>query len=313
MASLMSFINRLLPFATPGTPILQDIIHLGVIATLLYFAPQIQERFRQHEHHDGEPILEHGLHEEVPAEPEQQINEEEDGEHDRVGEQEHANQEHMPDHDAPHHPVEGEAGPANAPNMPAQRNVGAKKSKSLARKDQRRAYNEFMRSQGEAQRARDAEGAAEREAELDAERERRRIAASIVEGKRAREREQRKERERLERETEISRRDEALGMVRRELNEAGMVNLFDIASNVGADADEVWVERILNAGGVLGWSPDGERLTLILSTGWVARISRHDMQRVYEKAASGGSADSKGRISFEDIGGLLEEVLRERS
>lgn len=309
MASFINFINRLLPFASPGTPILQDLIHLGVIATLLYFAPQIQERFRQHEQHDGEPILETETHQELPADPEQHMNEGQDGDHGQANEEEHADQDQIPDHEAPQ---EGEAGPANAPNMPAQRNVGAKKSKSLARKDQRRAYNEFMRSQGEAQRARDAEGAAEREVEQDAERERRRIAAAIVEGKKVKEREQRKERERLERESEISRRDEVLGLVRRELEESGMVNLFDVASNVGGDADEVWVERILNAGGLLGWSPDGERLTLILSTGWVARISRHDMQRVYERAASSGLADPKGRISFEDIGGLLEAVLRER-
>lgn len=169
-----------------------------------------------------------------------------------------------------------------------------------------------MRSQGEAQRARDAAGAAEREAEQAAERERRRAAAAVVEAKKAKEREQRKELERSEREQEIARRDEVLSIVRRALEETGTINLFDVAGRMGGDADEVWVERILNAGGVLGWSTDGERLTVILSTGWVARISRRDMQRVYEKAAStsSGSKESEGRISLEKIGRLLEAVLK---
>lgn len=292
---------------------MQDFIHLGVLATLLYFAPQIQERFRQRGQDASEQVLESEIQQEHPAETEQHIDEAERHQgQERVGEDENANPDAMPDRELPG-PAEGEAGPANHPNMPAQRNVGAKKSKSLAKKDQRRAYNEFMRSQGEAQRARDAEGAVEREAEQNAERERRRAAAAVVEAKKAKEREQRKERERAERENEISRRDEVLGMVRRELEESGTVNLFDVAGRMGGDADEVWVERILNAGGVLGWSPDGERLTLILSTGWVARVSRHDMQQVYQRAASTKKADSKGRVSFEDVGGLLEAVLKERS
>ena len=42
MASIVGFLNRFLPFATPGTPLLQDLIHLGAICTLLYYAPQIQ-------------------------------------------------------------------------------------------------------------------------------------------------------------------------------------------------------------------------------------------------------------------------------
>ncbi|CZT18866.1 uncharacterized protein RCC_04711 [Ramularia collo-cygni] len=311
MASLLNLINRLLPFATPGTPIMQDLIHLGVIATLLYFAPQIQERFRQHRDDEvADTVLEDETHQE---EPQQHVNEEAGNQdHDHIADEGNANQDAMPDLDIPGHPVEGEAGPADAPNMPAQRNVGAKKSKSLARKDQRRAYNEFMRSQGEAQRARDAEGAAEREAEQNAERERRRAAAAVVEAKKAKEREERKERERTAHENEINRRDEVLGMVRRELDESGTSNLIDVAGRMGGDADEIWVERILNAGGVLGWSPDGERLTLVLSTGWVARVGRRDMQQVYKRAASTGAADSKGRISYGEFGRLLEVVLREQ-
>lgn len=313
MASLLGLINKLLPFTNPETPVIQDLIHLGVLATLLYFAPQIQERFRQHGQHTDHQELEQEADQNVPEEPElngeAEVDEGNQNHDDEIPE-DHANHDAMPDEGLQDRPVEGEAGPANAPNMPAQRNVGAKKAKSLARRDQRRAYNEFMRSQGEAQRARDAEGAEQREAELNAERERRRAAAAVVEAKKAKEREQRREQERRERENEISRRDEVLSLVRRGLDEAGLVNLFNVASRMGGDADEVWVERIMNAGGMLGWSPDGQRLTLVLSTGWVARISRNDMRQVYEKAASAGCADSTGKIPSEKISGLLEASLR---
>ncbi|EGP90618.1 uncharacterized protein MYCGRDRAFT_107972 [Zymoseptoria tritici IPO323] len=305
MASLMRIVNRLLPFATPGTPLLQDLVHLGVICALLYFAPQIQERLQKQlpeQRHEGEqpqviqddPIPDAGVQPEA----------------DDVDDQHDADN-IIDNEEAPRVPNEGEAGPAHAPMMPPQRNVGAKKAKSLARRDQKRAYNEFMRTQGEAQRAKDAEGAAEREAEQEAERERRKAAAATVEAKKAKEREQRREQERKAREGEISRRDTVLSIARRELEEMRMVNLFDVASRVGGDADEIWVERILNAGGILGWSNDGSALTTVTSTGWVIRVSRDDMMQVYDRASNQG--DATGRIKPHQIGSLLEAVLREQA
>jgi hypothetical protein len=50
MASIISLINRLLPFATPGTPLLQDLVHLGAICTILYYAPQIQHWAQERQH-----------------------------------------------------------------------------------------------------------------------------------------------------------------------------------------------------------------------------------------------------------------------
>lgn len=305
---MVTLLNKLLPFATPGTPVIQDLVHLAVIATLLYYAPQIQERLRQQGNHRDRTGEDSEIVQEAPAAPDQDVNVvEEQQDQDRAEQEEPAN---LPDQNLLEGHGEDEPGPANLPNAHAQRNVGAKKAKSLAKRDQRRAYNEFMRSQGEAQRARDAEGAAEREAEQTAERERRRAAAVMVEAKKAKEREQRKEQERSARESEIIRRDAALSLVRSELDEAGMINLFDVASRIGGDADEVWVERVLNAGGVLGWSPDGDRLTLVLNTGWLARVGRNDMRQVYAKAASTGSTDPSGRISFDRIGTLIEAALK---
>jgi hypothetical protein len=311
MAALLRVFNRLLPFATPGTPLLQDLAHLGVICAFLYFAPHIQERFQKHkaneEHNDEEEpqaivddlIPDAGLPQEVEN-VDQQAPQVDAGDADA-------------DNELPQLPNEGEAGPANAPTMPPQRSVGAKKAKSLARRDQKRAYNEFMRTQGEAQRARDAEGAAEREAELEAERERRKAAAAKVEAKKAKERELRRVQERKAREGEISRRDTVLSIARRELEEMRTVNLFDVAGRVGGDADEIWVEKILNAGGILGWSTDGETLTMATSTGWVVRVGRYDMLQVYERAAKHGLGDANGRIETGEIGVLLETVLSEQA
>lgn len=317
MASFMTYVNRLLPFATPGTPILQDLVHLGVICALLYFAPQIQEwlqRKREAEHHQTEPQpTEQAPQEErqpaAPGNPE--------GNQDQLAFEEEADrQDDGPDNEdfrefqrRQQNADENEAGPANGP---AQRNVGAKKAKSLARRDQRRAYHEFQRAQGEAQRAKDKEGEGEREAAQAAEKERRKAAEAKLEAKKAKEREQRREQERREREEEIARRETAVAIVRRELEERRMSNLFEVARSVGGDADDVWVERILNASGVLGKDADGT-LTMVTSTGWLVKVDKEDMLKTYKKAAESGMGDENGKIGFDKLGGLLQDILKART
>ncbi|KAM0713515.1 hypothetical protein Q7P37_010477 [Cladosporium fusiforme] len=324
MASLFNLLNRLLPFATPGTPLLQDLVHLGAICTVLYYAPQIQNwaQQRQNEHgtpnqglvddagqpthapgpandHDQEPL-------DVPvennhAQEREPVDDPEEQEDDNPG-------------DANANAVEGEAGPANPPNIPntpAHRNVGAKKAKSLARKDQKRAYNEFMRSQGEAQRAQEAEGAAEREAALAVEKERRRAAAAAYEAKKAKEREQKRELERKQREEEIKSRELAMSLVRDALDEEGMCDLFKVAKQVGGDADEEWVERILRASDVVG-TKDGV-LTMITSVGWAVRVSQQDVRQLYENAAMQDVSDESGAFSYDQLGSMFETILRERA
>ena len=171
-----------------------------------------------------------------------------------------------------------------------------------------------MRSQGEAQRAREAEGAAERETLLAAERERRRAAEIALEAQKVRDRDARREREERER-RELARRTEVvLSTVRAALEDkeggGGMCDLFSLARGLGDDVDEEWVERIIRAGGMLGKSKDGSAVTMITGMGWCVRISREDMGRVYEVALERGVGDEDGRIGNEALGGLLEEVLR---
>ena len=322
MASIISLINRLLPFATPGTPLLQDLVHLGAICTILYYAPQIQhwaqERQHQHEPPGGETAGDatptanapEAPHEEAPGDDAREFNHDAD-QGAPVDDFENAQFNDPVEDNANAHMQEGQPGPAGPPNVPAHRNVGAKKAKSLARKDQRRAYNEFMRSQGDAQRAEEAKGAAEREAAIAAEKERRKAAAAVVEAKKAKEREQKREAERKQREEEMKSRELAIKLVREALDDDGLCDLFKVARQVGGDADEEWVERILRASDLVGMK-DGV-LTMITSVGWAARVSQQDVRQLYENAATQDVSDESGAIGYDRLGSMFETILRERA
>ena len=323
MASIIGLINRLLPFATPGTPLLQDLVHLGAICTILYYAPQIQHWAQERQHQlaaaDGNTIgdatpaadLPDVPHEEgAPRENAREFNDAAD-QHPPVDDFENAQFNDQAEENANAHIQEGQAGPAGPANTPAHRNVGAKKAKSLARKDQRRAYNEFMRSQGDAQRAEEAKGAAEREAAIAAEKERRKAAAAVVEAKKAKEREQKREAERKQREEEMKSRELAIKLVREALDNDGLCDLFKVARQVGGDADEEWVERILRASDLVGMK-DGV-LTMITSVGWAARVTQQDVRQLYENAATQDVSDESGAIGYDRLGSMFETILKERA
>ncbi|KAK5128179.1 hypothetical protein LTR08_004083 [Meristemomyces frigidus] len=323
MPSPLSFFNRLLPFATPGTPLVQDLLHLAAICGLLYYAPQLQD-WMQHrrpgavglhpetEQNDdqpapagdravngedvaaenAEPVAPHNERDEAAADP---------IDHDGL---DHDGLDPQPDDDVNDAP---QAGPARAPHIPEARNVGAKKAKSLARRDQKRAYHEFQRSQGEAQRAREAEGGAEREAALADERSRRRAAEAALEAKKAKERELKRELDRREREEEIGRRELAVSLVRRELEGSKMCDLFKVAKQVGGDVDEEWVAKILNASGMIGRK--GDVVTMVTGTGWAVRVSEADMATLYRAAVEQDRNTDDGRVGYDVLGGMLETIV----
>ncbi|GIZ46167.1 hypothetical protein CKM354_000930500 [Cercospora kikuchii] len=313
MSSVLRLLNRLLPFATPGTPVYQDVIHLGVLAVLLYFAPQIQENLQRRNRRPDDHVHD----EQIDQAPNHQQNDaNEPNGNDGVHETHQAEREngHVPPPIQPDAGVaaeedRNEPGPANpAARMPAaQRNIGAKKAKSLAKKDQRRAYHEFQRSQGDAQRAKDAEGAAEREAAQAAEVVRRKATEAKLEEKKAKEREKRREQERREREEQIALRERAIEFVKEALDERKMCNLFDVGRQVGGDFDEVSLEKILNAAGITGKSKDGTATTMVTSTGWVVRVRKEDMAKAYENAAETGEKE----IDWEEFGEILRKTLLE--
>ena len=165
-----------------------------------------------------------------------------------------------------------------------------------------------MRSQGDAQRARDAEGAAEREAVLAAEKERRKAAAAALDAKKAKEREEGRLKEDRERAGELERRELAVNIVKAELYARNMSDLFAVARQVGGDVDEVWVEKMLNAAGIIGRK--GNILTMVTSTGWVVRVNEEQMANLYIAAAETGRGCADGRVEMEDLGAFLETMLR---
>lgn len=317
MASIFGILNRLLPFATPGTPVLQDIVHLAAICAVLYFGPQIQERFQQQRQSAREGDHDHQAaegHRDPAADGGSEGNEREANA--EVDEEQAVNEdaadvadvnEQRPDPDV-EQVQEGQPGPARPPVIPEQRNVGAKKAKALARRDQRRAYNEFQRSQGDAQRARDAEGAEEREKAQAAERERRKAAEAALEAKKAKERENRRAKEEAQRLEEQRRREQAVEIVRNRLETDRMCNLFKVAREVGVD-DEEWVERILRSSGMLGRR--GDTLTMITGMGWAVQVSAADMKRVYATIMADETAsEPDGQIEADLLGATLERSLR---
>jgi len=337
VATLHSTINRLLPFATPGTPLVQDILHLLALCGALYFAPQIQSYIQrtlrqntndqdQHatDEHNQEDVVptgaaaqERGL--EPAANLQQQQQDPAAHEHPPAQQQQGHNQAPIPPEQDNNDNDAAQPGPANNRPLPPRtinnNNIGAKKAKSLARRDQRRAYNEFVRSQGESQRAAEAADAQEREAELTAERARRAAAETEVRAREARTREERREKERIEREEEMGRRERAVGIVRAELGGArGICELEGVVERVGGGVDRAWVEKLVRASGMLGVGvEDGGEVTMLTERGWVVRVGRSDMEEM-QRVALGPLMvlDEAGRVSYDQLGGVLENVLKSR-
>ena len=329
-ATLQRWLNRLLPFATPGTPLVQDVVHLAVICVALYYAPQIQRLCQQQLNGNrvegpaqgapGEALGRDQAHpyDDQPHERQDEVNV---NDFRPVVAQEGRDHDLQLAQDEPPHVNDdfndGLAGPADPQNhlqadrqAPQSRQVGAKKAKSLARRDQRRAYHEFMRSQGEAERARDAEGAAEREAEMAAQRQRRAEAEAAIVAREATVRTERRDKERREREAEARRRDEAVAFVRKQVDHTGLVRLANVADTVGGGVDAAWAERLVKASGLLGEKGDG--MIMLTNSGWVVKIAPEQMEQCYRLALSREDlADEHGRVSFEHFGRLLEEIVRQ--
>ncbi|KAH0553198.1 hypothetical protein GP486_006625 [Trichoglossum hirsutum] len=334
LQSVRRTLDRLLPFTRPDTPLVQDVLHSVVLAVIIYLAPRILERQLERNvqrEREGIPasrdegavveneVIDAGqLHEGSDAEAEGHEDlEDDDDDDDNVQNHNH----HQTDADAdddddaaavPQPPAHPE--PPNAPIInPRTRNVGKKKARSLARKDQNRAYHEFMRQQGDAQRARDREIEAELEAELFEEKRRRALVEQELEEKHRLEREAKRDEERRRREADAARRQKAVSLVRSALESPGFVNTTDITRAVGgADIDSAWVERLVRAEGILGLTAD-DTLTTVTSTGYIIRITNADMQEAYQRAYANSAASADGKVSFEALGEVLEkDVVRRK-
>lgn len=331
----VSLLNFLLPFTKPGTPLVQDLVHTAILCGTLYYAPQIAEWYNVRRHQETpngtaeneETIHQPGIDPEPEPAPRQRERENLHLDERLVlqpSDDEDENpvppplaptppfQQNIQQPPAPHDPAEGPANPnPNGPrNTPANRTVGAKKAKSLARKDQRRAYHEFHRQEAELRRLREQEGAEEREAELAAEKERRaRIEADIA-AKEREERVRRKEEERRELEEEQERRERVIERVRREVRQRGYVDLLEEGRKEGKD--RLWVTRLMKASGLLSQLTMTGSKVMITGDGWLVKVDQEIMAQAYKDAEAFG-AKHGGKVGFEDLGGFMERAVRARA
>ncbi|KAK3063754.1 hypothetical protein LTS18_013017 [Coniosporium uncinatum] len=337
--TLQRSINRLLPFATPGTPLWQNVIHsVALLGAAYYFFEYRPQQERQRRRHTLRPNR-------TNEEPFEADGTDGEQQHDDARGEAAAGTEaptlhppteepnldvqpppHLLPPDADEHDDDFAPGPANPAPVDAHqqppinpgaaaaasaRNVGAKKAKSLARRDQRRAYHEFQRSQGEAQRQREEEEARDYEELRAEEREERKEAIRKVEEKERREREERKRKELEGREKEVGRVKDALAKVREALNEEGLVDLEEVAEGVGKRGSDgggggEWVEKLMRAEGMVGVK--GAFVTMVTGQGWAVRVMREDVEEMYRRA-EGWPVGGEGRVGLQDLGVILEEVL----
>lgn len=334
-------LNFILPFTKPGTPLVQDLVHTAILCGTLYFAPQITEFFNARQYpqtpntNDSTTENENTQEPEVVQAEEEEIPQEDPPLDERLVLQPSDDEEPVPPPLAPtppnfqnaqhppapraeaHHdfPVDNtfQPGPAN-PNAgprptPANRTIGAKKAKSLARKDQRRAYHEFHRQEAELRRLREQEGAEEREAELAAERERRaKIEAEIAEKERE-ERSRRKEQERREAELENERRERVMAKVKEDACKLGYVDLLDVARREGKD--KMWVLRLVKAGGLLAQLSADGNMAMITGNTWLVKMNTNIAEQAY-KAAEAYGGQNGGRVSFEEMNKFMEKAVLAR-
>lgn len=330
-----TLLNLLLPFTRPGTPIVQDLIHTIILCGTLYFAPQIAEWYNTRQPSNTPDSVGQGQDEsqnlqdnERDAQPYDTRQEPHAAPTDQDGaafqpqiEDEAETRAPQPGPADPAPPVaphaeqllpdEGAAGPANErPRAtPANRAIGAKKAKSLARKDQRRAYHEFHRQEAELRRLQDAEGRDERDAALAAEKARRGAAEAAIREEERRERERLKEERERELAEEQERRERCVQFVRQELEKRGAVDLAEAAYREGKD--QVWVERLVRASGLLVQAERQGAKVVVTSRGWLVRVDKEAMEMAYRDAEAMGDR-SEGKISFENFGEVLERAVRAR-
>lgn len=182
---------------------------------------------------------------------------------------------------------------------PRTRTVGAKKARSLARRDQRRAYHEFLQSQ-QSERARQAAVVAEEDEErLFEEKRRRALAEEEIIAKRQSVKE---ERARAERKREEEQRRD-LEKVRDTVAARGAGKMAwsvdGLARLVGRD--EAWVRGALKSEGLLGCK--GTEVRMITEEGWYLVVGEAELRVLYEEI------ERRGRMEWGEMAKILEEAI----
>lgn len=182
---------------------------------------------------------------------------------------------------------------------PRTRTVGAKKARSLARRDQRRAYHEFLQSQ-QSERARQAAVVAEEDEERLFEEKRRRALAEeeivalrqSVKEERARaeskrEEEQRRDLEKV-RDTVTAR---SAGKIAWSVD--GLARLVR--------RDEAWVRGALKSEGLLGCK--GNEVRMITEEGWYLVVGEAELRVLYEEI------EKRGKMEWVEMAKILEKAI----
>jgi len=327
MTSFLRALNAFLPFTDPSRPLWRDVLHTLLLCTVLYLGPHIRftstrdlvallnkQQPRTQVHREQEESNEQARNAGVVAQEEAEPPQNDLANHrapETLENEANAN---------PHQPLDNapsaesfniDPNVARPPRRDPNRIVGAKKAKSLARRDRVRAYNEFLREQGDAQRAKDAEGAKEREEVAARERDRRRAVEERIQAEKVRERAERKEREVQMREEEEAKRREVIRLVGKTLERGTPMNLHTVAKMV--ERESIWVESVIKREGLLGMSNiDGQKvLIMITKNGYLAQVDEALMQTTYREVG-GSNISDEDTIVLENIRNRLEEIMQLR-
>lgn len=191
------------------------------------------------------------------------------------------------------------------------RQVGAKKAKSLARRERVRAYHEFMREQGDIQRAQEASVAGEREKELAEARAKRKEAEREIEEREKRKREERKLAEQQRDDDERNAVVTTIAMVTDGLRDHGRIELCVVAQTIGRDV--AWIEKVIRKEGILGLkkTEHGQVMTMLTSKGWFVTVTEADMRQLKSEALSYQGA-TPSKVTWTEMGCILDGILRKQ-
>jgi hypothetical protein len=331
---IISTINTFVPFADPSRPIWIDITYSLVLCTILWLGPQIQQSFLKITKplHLQPPETAQEVVEDVPNAPNPVVPAEDpidsdssDSETDLLNDpafQQFLNENVQPEpvalppaaNEADRHreqlqPLPHQPARQRDPNRP----VGAKKARSLARRQQMRAYNEFLREQGDQQRAIDASTSAAREATQKAERERRAAAEAKIRESEEAAREAKKAKERKDREAEARTVNQAKRYISGQLESYGLVQLGAAAKELGKD--EGWLISMLKSEGVVGFTEvqGKRRLVMLTAAGYIVRIDEEEMEQLYQELLKDGEKTRGITVSSDELGTALTQILLRRS
>lgn len=215
----------------------------------------------------------------------------------------------LPPNDADPAVAAGAAGGAVAPlRTPQTRHIGPKKMRSLARRDQRRAYHEFLRSQAEARS--EAEAALqEEEAERAFENARRRyLAEEEIAARRRSERAARLELERCKEAAEVQAADAVVAELRlrirlgQDQGRPVVVHLDELARKVGRDGEKAWVEGVLRRQGFLSPGEGGEVRLVTREGVWIG-LHPEAVGRFWRVV------QTRGKMEWQEVRDVLEGLL----